>query len=80
MRDPSSLLEGFLYLRKDFNMEVKSKHDLTMYDMFAKIKLSSEYGMMVKSLSNEDKEIIKQAYKSDKSHVYFDTDSIRKEG
>jgi hypothetical protein len=56
-------------------MEIKSKHDTTMYDLFAKIKLSSEYGMMVRELSDSDKEIIKQAYKSEKSHVYFDTDS-----
>lgn len=55
-------------------IEVKSK-DTSMYDLFAKLKLSSEYGMMVRSLSDEDKELIKKAYKSEKSNIYVDTDS-----
>lgn len=55
-------------------IEVKS-HDSSMYDLFAKIKLSSAYGMMVTTLSDEDKELIKEAYKSEKSNVYADTDS-----
>ena len=55
-------------------IEVKS-HDTSMYDLFAKIKLSSEYGMMVRALSDADKELIKEAYKSEKSNVYADTDS-----
>ena len=54
-------------------LEIKSKHDKTMYDTFAKLNLSSQYGMMVRTLS--DKELIKQAYKNAKSHVYVDTDS-----
>ncbi|MBO7734728.1 MAG: hypothetical protein J6S67_19365 [Methanobrevibacter sp.] len=57
-------------------IEVKSRDvSKSMYDVFAKIKLSSEYGMMVKTLSDEDKELIKKAYKSEKSNVYADTDS-----
>ena len=55
-------------------IEVKS-HDTSMYHLFAKIKLSSEYGMVVRSLSDEDKCLIKKAYKSEKSNVYVDTDS-----
>ena len=59
-------------------IEVKSRDvSKSMYDVFAKIKLSSEYGMMVKTLSDEDKELIKKAYKSEKSNVYADTDSSR---
>lgn len=56
-------------------LEIKSKHDTTMYDTLAKIKLSSQYGMMVRKLSESEKEIIKDAYKNAKSHVYVDTDS-----
>ncbi len=57
-------------------IEVKSRDiSKSMYDLFAKLKLSSEYGMMVRSLSDEDKELIKKAYKSEKSNIYVDTDS-----
>ena len=48
-----------------------------MYNVLEKIKLSSTYGMMVTELSDSDREKIKQAYKSGKSHVYFNTDSIK---
>lgn len=62
-------------------IEVKSKDvRKSMYDTFAKIKLSSEYGMMVKKLANEEElDIIKKAYESGNSHVYHDTDSVREE-
>ena len=36
-------------------LEIKSKHDTTMYDTLAKIKLSSQYGMMVRELSESEK-------------------------
>ena len=55
-------------------LEIKSKHDVTMYDIVAKLKLSSTYGMMVTEQSAD------KLYKSNKPHIYFDTDSIRKEG
>ncbi len=57
-------------------IEVKSRDiSKSMYDVFAKLKLSSAYGMMVRLLSDEDKELIKKAYKSEKSNIYVDTDS-----
>ena len=56
-------------------LEIKSKHDTTMYDTLAKIKLNSLYGMMVRELSESEREIIKEAYKNGKTHLYFDTDS-----
>lgn len=61
-------------------LDVKSSHDTNMYYKIEKALLSSRYGMMVRKLTDEEKEAIRDAYKSGNTHAYFDTDSIRKEG
>lgn len=55
-------------------LEIKSKHDTSMYDKVAKLKLSSTYGMMV------TEQLANLLYKSNKSQIYVDSDSVRKEG
>ena len=56
------------------------KGEFKVNEILEKIKLSSAYGMMITELSESDKELIKRAYKNGVSHVYFDTDSVKKEG
>lgn len=59
--------------------DIKGKHDTNMYYKIEKMILSSEYGTMVIKLTDEEREALRKAYRSAKTHAYFDTDSVRKE-
>lgn len=50
-----------------------------MHYTLEKMLLSSEYGMMVNRLTDKERELIERAFKNGASHVYFDTDSVKKE-